>query len=152
MLLAVLEGSYRAALITTLIMALISLSLVVVTGYCGQISLAQMTFAGAAAFLLSRFTSSWNLPFPVAVLLASAVAAIVGVVIGLPALRIRGLLVGVVTLSLAVTRRGTVVPEQRLQRWHQRAAPSPARHCSASTSRSASDGGIPASSSACSVW
>ena len=102
-LLAVLEGSYRAALITTLIMALISLSLVVVTGYCGQISLAQMTFAGAAAFLLSRFTSSWNLPFPVAVLLASAVAAIVGVVIGLPALRIRGLLVGVVTLSLAVT-------------------------------------------------
>ena len=102
-LLAVLEGSYRSALITTLIMALISLSLVVVTGYCGQISLAQMTFAGAAAFLLSRFTSSWDLPFPIAVLLAATVAAVVGVVIGLPALRIRGLLVGVVTLSLAVT-------------------------------------------------
>lgn len=102
-LLALLEGSYRAALITTLIMATVSLSLVVVTGYCGQISLAQMTFAGAAAFLLSRFTSSWDLPFPIAPLLAATIAAALGVLIGLPALRIRGLLVGVVTLSLAVT-------------------------------------------------
>ena len=102
-LLGALHGSYRAALITSLIMAVISLSLVVVTGYCGQISLAQMTFAGAAAFLLSRFTSSWGLPFPIAPLLASLVAALIGVLIGLPALRIRGLLVGVVTLALAVT-------------------------------------------------
>ncbi|MGD9705138.1 MAG: ATP-binding cassette domain-containing protein [Acidimicrobiia bacterium] len=101
--LALLEGSYRAALITSLIMAVISLSLVVVTGYCGQISLAQMTFAGAAGFLLSRFTSTWDIPFPIAPLLAASVAAVIGVVIGLPALRIRGLLVGVVTLSLAVT-------------------------------------------------
>ncbi|MFZ1489824.1 MAG: branched-chain amino acid ABC transporter permease/ATP-binding protein [Ilumatobacteraceae bacterium] len=102
-LLALLEGSYRAALITTIIMAVVSLSLVVVTGYCGQISLAQMTFAGAAAFLLSKFTNSWGIPFPIAPLLAASVAACIGVVIGLPALRIRGLLVGVVTLSLAVT-------------------------------------------------
>ncbi len=101
-LLALLEGSYRAALITSLIMATVSLSLVVVTGYCGQISLAQMTFAGAAAFLLSRFTTDWDLPFPLAPLLAATLAALMGVVIGLPALRIRGLLVGVVTLSLAV--------------------------------------------------
>jgi sulfate-transporting ATPase len=102
-LLGVLDGSYRAALITTIIMAVISLSLVVVTGYCGQISLAQMTFAGAAAFLLSRFTSDWGLPFPLAPLLAASIAAVIGVLIGLPALRIRGLLVGVVTLALAVS-------------------------------------------------
>lgn len=102
-LLGLLHGSYRAALITTLIMAVISLSLVVVTGYCGQISLAQMTFAGAAGFLLSRLTSDWNIPFPIAPLLAASIAAVIGVLIGLPALRIRGLLVGVVTLALAVT-------------------------------------------------
>jgi ABC-type branched-subunit amino acid transport system ATPase component/ABC-type branched-subunit amino acid transport system permease subunit len=94
--------SYRAALMVTMIMAIVSLSLVVVTGYVGQISLAQMTFAGAAAFLLSTFTDDWGIPFPIAPLLAALGATAIGVVAGLPALRIRGMLVAVVTLMLAV--------------------------------------------------
>ncbi len=97
-----LSGSYRSAVITSIIMAVISLSFVVVTGLCGQISLAQLTFAGAAGFLLSRFTADWGIPFPIAPILASLGAALIGIVVGLPALRIRGLLVGVVTLTLAV--------------------------------------------------
>ncbi|MET0909573.1 MAG: ATP-binding cassette domain-containing protein [Ilumatobacteraceae bacterium] len=97
-----LHGSYRAAVITTLIMAVISLSFVVVTGFCGQISLAQMTFAGVAGFLLSRLTTQWGVPFPISPLLAALGAAVMGVAFCLPALRIRGLLVGVVTLTLAV--------------------------------------------------
>lgn len=98
-----LDGSYRAALMLTFIMGIVSLSLVVVTGYVGQISLAQLTLAGVAAFLLSPLTDSWGIPFPIAPLLAALGATVIGVVVGLPALRIRGLLVAVVTLTLAVT-------------------------------------------------
>ena len=94
-------GNNRAGLYTSLITAVISLSLVVVTGYTGQISLAQLTLAGVSAYILSTFATSWGIPFPLAPLLSSLVAAGVGVVIGIPALRVRGLMLGVVTLTFA---------------------------------------------------
>jgi ABC-type branched-subunit amino acid transport system ATPase component/ABC-type branched-subunit amino acid transport system permease subunit len=100
------HGGLRDALISTFIMAIIALSLVVVTGYVGQISLAQLTLAGAAAFALSTIANSWGIPFPIAPILAALFATVVGVVVGLPALRIRGLLVGVVTLTLAAALEG----------------------------------------------
>jgi sulfate-transporting ATPase len=100
------HGGLRDALITTFIMSVIALSLVVVTGYVGQISLAQLTLAGAAAFALSTIANSWGIPFPIAPILAALFATVVGVVVGLPALRIRGLLVGVVTLTLAAALEG----------------------------------------------
>jgi ABC-type branched-subunit amino acid transport system ATPase component/branched-subunit amino acid ABC-type transport system permease component len=96
-----LQGVWRAALVTSLILAIISLSLVVVTGYAGQVSLAQLTLGGVAGFLLGPLTVSWGVPFPIAPLLAALGATAIGVVVGLPALRIRGLPVAVVTLALA---------------------------------------------------
>ena len=98
----VLDGSYRSALFTTFIMAIFGLSLVVVTGYLGQISLAQLSIGGVAGFLMATFTTDWGIPFPFAPLLAALCATAVGVVIGLPALRVRGMFVAVVTLMLAV--------------------------------------------------
>ncbi|WP_033279833.1 branched-chain amino acid ABC transporter permease/ATP-binding protein [Streptomyces sp. NRRL F-525] len=95
-------GSIRAAVITSLTLAVISLSLVVVTGFAGQISLAQLTLAGVGAFSLSRLSVEWGVPFPFAPLLAALAATVIGVVIGLPALRIRGLPAAVVTVALAV--------------------------------------------------
>jgi sulfate-transporting ATPase len=100
------QGGLRNALITTFITGVIALSLVVVTGYVGQISLAQLTLAGAAAFSLSTIANSWGIPFPIAPILAALFATVIGVVVGLPALRIRGLLVGVVTLTLAAALEG----------------------------------------------
>ncbi len=94
-------GNDRAALYSSFITAVISLSLVVVTGYTGQISLAQLTLAGVSAYILSTFASSWGIPFPVAPILSALVAAAAGVVIGIPALRVRGLMLGVVTLTFA---------------------------------------------------
>ncbi len=94
-------GNDRAALYSSFILGVISLSLVVVTGYTGQISLAQLTFAGVSAYILSTFAESWGIPFPIAPILAALVAAAAGVVIGLPALRVRGLMLGVVTLTFA---------------------------------------------------
>ena len=94
-------GNDRAALYSSFILGVISLSLVVVTGYTGQISLAQLTFAGVSAYILSTFANSWGIPFPIAPILAALVAAAAGVVIGIPALRVRGLMLGVVTLTFA---------------------------------------------------
>ena len=94
-------GNDRAALYSSMITAVITLSLVVVTGYTGQISLAQLTLAGVSAYILSTFATSWGIPFPIAPLLSALVAAAAGVVIGIPALRVRGLMLGVVTLTFA---------------------------------------------------
>ncbi|HZM41962.1 MAG TPA: branched-chain amino acid ABC transporter permease/ATP-binding protein [Acidimicrobiales bacterium] len=95
------QGTWRAAIIATFIAAIIGLSLVVVTGYAGQVSLAQLALAGTAAFTLSYLTESWDMPFPIAPVLAALVATAIGVVVGLPALRLSGLTLGVVTLALA---------------------------------------------------
>jgi ABC-type branched-subunit amino acid transport system ATPase component/branched-subunit amino acid ABC-type transport system permease component len=96
-----LSGNDRAGLYTSFITGVITLSLVIVTGYTGQISLAQLTLAGVSAYILSTFAHSWGIPFPIAPLLAALVAAGAGVVIGIPALRVRGMMLGVVTLTFA---------------------------------------------------
>jgi ABC-type branched-subunit amino acid transport system ATPase component/branched-subunit amino acid ABC-type transport system permease component len=97
-----LQGSWRAALATSLIMGIIGLSIVVITGMAGQVSLAQLTLAGVAGFILGPLTTDWHVPFPIAPIIAALGATAIGVVVGLPALRIRGLPVAIVTLSLAV--------------------------------------------------
>ncbi len=104
-----LSGTYRAAFVTSLIFAIIALSYVVVTGFTGQISLAQLTLAGVAGFVVGPLSTSWrvpvidvSVPFPLAPLVAALVAAGIGVVIGLPAVRVRGLQLAVVTLAFAV--------------------------------------------------
>ncbi|MFC9978519.1 ATP-binding cassette domain-containing protein [Gordonia sp. NPDC127522] len=96
------QGSYRGAIIMTFTLAIVALSQVVVTGFAGQTSLAQLTLGGVGAFMVSRFTVDLGVPFPIAPILAAVVATVVGVVVGLPALRVRGLPVAVVTLGLAV--------------------------------------------------
>jgi branched-chain amino acid transport system permease protein len=100
--LVTLHGQDRLALVTSMIGALVCLSIVVLTGWSGQISLAQMAFAGVGGFALSRLTSGLGVPFPVAPLLGAALAAAVGVVVGLPALRARGVSLAIVTLAGAV--------------------------------------------------
>ena len=94
-------GTWRNAVIGTLIVAILGLSYVVVTGFAGQVSLAQLALAGVSAFSLSVITQSWGIPFPIAPLLAALFASCVGVVVGLPALRLRGLTLGIVTLAFA---------------------------------------------------
>ena len=99
--LVVLQHNWRAALVTSFIFAIIWLSLVVVTGYAGQVSLAQLTLAGVAGFLLATMTTEWSIPFPIAPIVAALGATVVGVIVGLPAIRVRGLFVAVVTLAMA---------------------------------------------------
>jgi branched-chain amino acid transport system permease protein len=98
----VLGGDERLGLVTSLVGAVICFSLVLLTGWVGQISLAQMAFAGVAGFALSKLGHGWGVPFPLAPLLAAAVAAVVGLAVAVPALRVRGVNLAVATLAGAV--------------------------------------------------
>jgi branched-chain amino acid transport system permease protein len=100
--LAVTTGTYRFGLITSMIMAIVSLSLVLLTGFAGQVSLAQAAFAGTGGFIMSRLATAGHVPFPVSLLLGAMAASAVGVVIAIPALRVRGSQLAVVTLAAAV--------------------------------------------------
>lgn len=95
-------GSYRFGIITSMIMGVVALSFVVLTGMLGQVSLAQAAFAGVGGFALSRLATSAGLGFPWAPLLAALMACVLGLVVGLPALRVRGTQLAVVTLALGL--------------------------------------------------
>lgn len=90
---------WRAALMTSVIAAVFALSLVVLTGFGGQTSLAQMAFAGIAGFALSKLATRYDVPFPIAPLLAAVGAMIFGLIVGLPALRVRGTNLAIITLA-----------------------------------------------------
>lgn len=93
---------WRSGLINSMIGTLIALSLVLLVGYLGQISLAQLAYAGVAAFSLSIFAEDWGVPFPLAPLMAALVAAGVGILTAIPSLRARGVQLAVITLAFGV--------------------------------------------------
>jgi len=94
---------WRAAIMTSIIAAVLALSLVVLTGFGGQTSLAQMAFAGIAGFALSKLATTYDVPFPLAPLLAALGAMVFGLLVGLPALRVRGTNLAIITLAGGVT-------------------------------------------------
>jgi branched-chain amino acid transport system permease protein len=101
-LLAVFNSTYQSAMATSLTMAVVVLSLVVVTGYVGQVSLMQMTFVGLGAFFTAKLAFNLGIPFPFPIILGAVIVAPIGVLLGLPALRVRGMGLAVLTLGAAV--------------------------------------------------
>lgn len=100
--LLLLAPVWRLAITNTLIGILVCLSFVVLTGFVGQISLAQLAFAGIAAFTLSKVAAEHGVPFPVGPLVGALMATVVGVLLAVPALRVRGVNLAVVTLAAAL--------------------------------------------------
>jgi ABC-type branched-subunit amino acid transport system permease subunit len=92
---------YRHAIIISLVFSLLTLSVVVVTGFSGQISLAQLAFAGVAGFGAIRLTEG-DVPFPIALVLAAGLATLIGIIVGYPATRVRGMSLAIATLAMAV--------------------------------------------------
>jgi branched-chain amino acid transport system permease protein len=101
-LLIVLPFDYRQALMLSVIGMVICLSMVVIVGYVGQVSLAQVALAGVSGFVVSRMVREWGVGFPWGPLAGSLVATLLGLVIGVSALRVRGVSLAVVTLAGAV--------------------------------------------------
>ncbi|GAA1865868.1 branched-chain amino acid ABC transporter permease/ATP-binding protein [Pseudonocardia ailaonensis] len=116
------SGTYRFGVITSLAGALIALSLVLLTGMLGQISLAQAAFAGVAGLVLSKLG---GVPFPFSLLIAGIVAALAGVLVGIPALRIRGAQLAVVTLAAALTLQDFVFNNPKIVSATQNLIPDP---------------------------
>ena len=85
-----------------LIVAMVGVSLVVLTGWAGQVSLGQVAFMGIGAAVGGYLTSVRHWDLALALVAAGIVGAAAAMVIGLPALRIRGLFLAVATLAFAV--------------------------------------------------
>ncbi|MFZ0088069.1 MAG: ABC transporter permease [Solirubrobacteraceae bacterium] len=95
------NAQYRSAITSSLVTACICFSVVVITGYVGQISLAQNALAGISAFMLTHIAQSLGIGFPFDLILAALCAVVVGVAVGLPAVRVRGVNLAVTTLAIA---------------------------------------------------
>jgi len=82
--------------------ALLALSLVLLTGMVGQVSFCQFSFAALGAFTVGSLVVGHNVSFWLAAPLGTAFAGVGGVLVGIPALRLRGLLLAVLTVAVAL--------------------------------------------------
>ena len=96
-----LEYDWRQAIGTSLIGIMLALSLVVLTGYVGQISLAQMAIAGFSAFWLTVLSDRLGVP-SLAPLLSACAATVLGMLVADSRRCACGVNLAVITLSLAV--------------------------------------------------
>ena len=89
---------WLAQLTFVLIYAVAGLGLMLLAGYTGLFSLGHAAFLGVGAYTQAVLTNA-GVPFPVALVGAAALSAAVGFVVGLPALRVKGIYLGMATLS-----------------------------------------------------
>ncbi len=102
LVLPVLVGESRVNLVAVIaIFAIIGVSLVILTGWAGQISLGQIAFVGIGAAVGGSVTSRLGWDMGVAMVIAGLAGALVAVLIGIPALRIKGFFLAVATLAFA---------------------------------------------------
>ena len=101
---------WLAQLTFILIYSVAGLGLMLLAGFTGLFSLGHAAFLGVGAYTQAVLTNA-GLPFPLAMVFAAALSAAVGFVVGLPALRVKGIYLGMATLSF-----GFIV-EEVLARW-----------------------------------
>lgn len=89
------------------IMCIASLGLMVLVGYTGQVSLGHSAFIAIGAYTHTWLLSQ-GMPFGLSILLASGLTGLVGLVIGLPAIRVSGLYLAMVTLAFAILTEHTI--------------------------------------------
>jgi ABC-type branched-subunit amino acid transport system ATPase component/branched-subunit amino acid ABC-type transport system permease component len=99
-LLATTPPIWIDAFTVTICIAVILLSIVVLTGYTGQLSLAQFAFAGFGAYVAGRLLATTGLPLWLGVIIGVVATVPLGVLFGLPAVRTRGINLAIVTLGL----------------------------------------------------
>jgi len=99
---SLISGIYRFGIIESILAALIMLSFTLLIGLAGQISLAQVTLAGLSGFLLFKVSSIFGIGFPLAPLIAAIGAMAAGILAAIPALRVRGTQLAVLSLAFAI--------------------------------------------------
>ncbi len=89
-----------------IVLAIVGCSVVVLTGWSGQVSLGQMSFAAVGAVVGAVALIDWHWDLSLALLVSGAAAAAVAVVIGIPTLRLDGMFAAVTTLAFALAASG----------------------------------------------
>jgi branched-chain amino acid transport system permease protein len=108
----VINSYYESVIIFICINIILATSLNLTTGFLGQLALGHAGFVAIGAYTSALFTKSVKLPFvefPVALLLGGIVAAIFGIAIGIPALRLRGDYLAIITLAFSEMIRVFIV-------------------------------------------
>jgi sulfate-transporting ATPase len=100
--LGVFNVGWLSAFTVSLSASILMLSIVVLTGYAGQISLAQYALAGLGAFVAGRLVAAEGWPYWAASLAGICAAVPIGLIFAIPAIRTRGVTLAVVTLGLGV--------------------------------------------------
>ena len=103
---------------------LITLSVVVLTGWAGLVSLGQMSFVSVGAAVGAVSTATWGHDLSLALILAGMAGAVVAVIVGLPALRLPGLYLAITTMAFALASSNFLfnrseqswIPHERLER------------------------------------
>jgi sulfate-transporting ATPase len=138
----IVSPRWQDAFSGTFSMALVLLSVVVVTGYAGQLSLAQFALAGFGALLAGRLVDAANWNFLPAVIIGVAGTVVLGALFAIPAVRSRGINLAIVTLGLGTALElmiyrngslvggfsGTVVGRPHLFGWDFNAISHPGRY------------------------
>lgn len=95
-----LGSGWDAAVVGSALFGLMALSIILVTGYAGQINLASSAVAGLASLLAAHASQSWGFGFFPCLVVGIVVGISVGILVGIPAVRVRGTNLAVATLGV----------------------------------------------------
>jgi len=105
----------KAFLLTGVVtVCLVGISLCILTGWGGQVSLGQYALVGIGAFAAVRLANLAHLPPALVLPLAGILGAVAAVLVGLPAVRIQGLFLAVASLAFGVLANGFLFQQQRI--------------------------------------
>lgn len=113
----VIPGSRTNLLGVILIFAIVAMSLVVLTGWAGQVSLGQMAIVGIGSAVAGALSTRLGWDILLCLLAAGVVGAVVSVVVGLPALRLSGLFLAVTSLAFALATSSWILNRSRFGWW-----------------------------------
>lgn len=91
-------------------LAIVLLSFTLLTGTGGMISLCQVSFLSVGGFAVARLAAEWNIDVVTGAVIGGALAAVVGALVALPALRLGGVYLGLATLAFALAFETVIVP------------------------------------------
>jgi len=97
---AVSSNFFMHLLNLSFLAAIGALGLMLLTGFCGQISLGQAAFLAVGAYATVILNNHFGLPFVLVVPFAALAGATLGLIVGLPSLRFRGVYLAISTLAM----------------------------------------------------
>jgi branched-subunit amino acid ABC-type transport system permease component len=105
-----LDAFWLLIVTRAVIFGVVFLSITVITGMAGQISLCQATFAAVGGFATAQLVHEWSLPVLLTMVIGALLAAMVGALLAIPALRLGGIYLALATLAFALMFDSILVP------------------------------------------